>query len=142
MPVNTATAWRIALYCAIPLAACAIAFFRSQTFQIAMYKRLPLGGSFDRYTRLTKYLRIGMSPSQVQAVLGPPESIQTFTNGVRWLYNEVGATSGWEYVAEFQNSKGSPELTYLRNVEHVVFPSSRRLEVGTRLNAPQFPLGD
>jgi len=137
-----ATGRKFLLVCALILAACAIAFFSSQPLQIAIYKRLPLGGNFARFARLTPFLRLGMNPSQVQKVLGPPELSYTFTNGFRWIYNEVDATTGWEYVAEFRNTKNSPELTYIRNVEHVVFPNSRRFELGTRLEAPQLPLGN
>ena len=99
-----------------------------------------LGSNYDKFTRLTQSLKLGMNPTEVEGVLGAPTWTQSFTNGLRWLYHEAESTTGWEYLVEFQNTNGQQRLIYLRNIQHVVFPDSRSFEQGTRLPAPPLPL--
>jgi outer membrane protein assembly factor BamE (lipoprotein component of BamABCDE complex) len=132
--------WLLAVCIVSALVATVAMALQSRSVRIAIY-RVPLGGNFDKYTRLSKLLTLGMSPIQVKAVLGAPDSVETFTNGIRWLYVEEGSTTGCEYTAEFQGrDDASLRLVYERNVEHVLFPTSRRWERGQRLEAPQLPL--
>lgn len=98
---------------------------------------------WSKYQRLTKLLCLGMSPLEVQKILGTPDQKLTLTNGECWAYSETGPTAGGNYVVEFKREgRSSTEadglrLCYIQNVEHVLFADSKRIQKGEPLHLPE-----
>ena len=93
---------------------------------------------FPTYNRLGDMLRLGMSPDEVGAVLGPPDIQQTFANGKRWSYDETGPTSGGTCMVDFASDGGVLRLCYFVNVQHVLFRDSPHREFGSPVDGGRF----
>lgn len=98
---------------------------------------------WSEHQRLTKLLSLGMSPAEVQNILGEPDRKLTLNNGECWAYSETGPTAGGNYVVEFKRESGSLggvgalRLCYIQNVEHRFLPDSKRFQMGEKLYVPE-----
>ena len=98
---------------------------------------------WSEHQRLTKLLWLGMSPAEVQNILGEPDRTLTLTNGECWVYSETGPTAGGNCVVEFKRESGSLagvgalRLCYIQNIEHVGFSNSKRFQAGEKLYVPE-----
>ena len=98
---------------------------------------------WSEHQRLTKLLALGMSPAEVQNILGEADQRLTLTNGECWAYSETGPTAGGNYVVEFRREGGSSgsagalRLCYIQNVEHRFLPNSEQFQMGEKLYVPK-----
>jgi len=107
-------------------------------FKARLVRTFPFGGSYSTYDRLADMLKLGMSADEVLAILGSPESQHDLPGGHRWMYDEVGSTTGWSCVVDLADDGKTYRLCYFVNVEHVVFPTSRHREFGNPLDKGKF----
>ena len=123
---------------AILVTAWAVCYAFPRASKARVIRTLSWSGSYQTYDRLADMLRIGMTADEVRAVLGAPESVYELPAGLRWLYDEVEATTGWLCIADFAPVHGVHRLQYFCNVEHIVFPTSRHREFGSPIDDGEF----
>lgn len=95
---------------------------------------------WSEYQRLTKMLFLGMEDSKVEYILGKPDQVDEYSVGQRWFYFEDDSTTGWTYIVDFKKDNSvALKLCYVANIEHRMFPSSKRSEIGQPLkfNEPE-----
>jgi len=67
----------------------------------AAWIRVTAHDQWTKYNQLGQLLKLGMKPSEVKGIMGPPGKEEQLNTGIRWWYIDKDMCAGMDLILEF-----------------------------------------